>query len=132
MKKIKKTFKSVRVKLFLTLSAVILLIIMFLIIINNFVLGTFYTYKKTSALKSVYEMVNNYYINENKDINIENELEKVAIKNGFDILIRNEENVNVYTSSKDFFATIGQINEMASRLNINSGEVLEKNTTKIV
>ena len=70
MKKIKKTFKSVRVKLFLTLSAVILLIIMFLIIINNFVLGTFYTYKKTSALKSVYEMVNNYYINENKDINI--------------------------------------------------------------
>ncbi len=132
MKKIKKTFKSVRVKLFLTLSAVILLIIMFLIIINNFVLGTFYTYKKTSALKSVYEMVNNYYINENKDINIENELEKVAIKNGFDILIRNEENVNVYTSSKDFFATIGQINEMASRLNINSGEVLEKNDTFII
>ena len=132
MKKIKKTFKSVRVKLFLTLSAVILLIIMFLIIINNFVLGTFYTYKKTSALKSVYDMVNNYYINENKDINIENELEKVAIKNGFDILIRNEENVNVYTSSKDFFATIGQINEMASRLNINSGEVLEKNDTFII
>lgn len=132
MNKLKKALKSVRVKLFLTLSLVILIIIMFLIIINNFVLGTFYTYKKKDALKSVYKMVNDYYINQNKDIDIENELEKVAIKNGFDILIRNEDNVNIYTSSKDFFTTIGQINEMASRLNINSGEILEKNETFII
>ena len=54
MKKLKKAFESVRIKLFLTLSAVILSIILFLIIINNFVLGTFYTYKKTNALKSTH------------------------------------------------------------------------------
>lgn len=129
MKKIKKALKSVRVKLFLTLSAVILIIIIFLIILNNFVLGTFYTYTKTKALKSVYKIVNDYYNNQNTDINMESELEKIAIKNGFDILIRNNQNINIYTSSKEFFSTIGQMNEMANRLNINSGEVLEKDDT---
>lgn len=129
MEKIKKAFKSVRVKLFLTLSAVILIIIIFLIILNNFVLGTFYTYTKTKALKSVYKIVNDYYNNQNTDINMESELEKIAIKNGFDILIRNDQNINIYTSSKEFFSTIGQMNEMANRLNINSGEVLEKDDT---
>ena len=131
MGKIKKNFKSVRIKLFATLSLVILLIITFLILVNNFIFGQFYIYSKTEALKTVYETVNNYY-NNPQDEEIELKLEKLAIKNNFDILIKNEQNVNVYTSSKDFFATIGQINEMASRLNINSGEVLEKNDTFII
>ena len=53
--------KSVRVRLFVTLSFVILLIIIFLILVNNFVFGQFYIYSKTKALKSVYEIVNNHY-----------------------------------------------------------------------
>ena len=111
MEKIKNAFKSVRVKLFMTLSLVILLIILFLVLVNNFVLGQFYFYSKTKALKSVYKIVNNYY-NNYQDTDLEEQLERIAINNNFDILIRNDDNVNVYTSNKDFFSTLGQMNEM--------------------
>ena len=126
MGKIKNAVKSVRVKLFLTLSMVILLIILFLILVNNFVFGQFYLYNKTKALKSVYKIVNNYYINKDEDVNMESQLERIAIMNNFDILIKNEQNVNVYTSNKDFFSTLGQMNEMTSRFNDGSGEEIEK------
>ena len=134
MEKIRKMLRSVRVRLFFTISLVILIIIAFLIIVNNFVFGTFYTYKKTSALKTVYKVVNDYYNNndEQKE-NMENELEKLAVKNGFDILIRNNnENVNVYTSTKDFFSAIGQLNEMANKIDVNSGETIEENDSYII
>lgn len=126
MEKFKKAIKSVRVKLFMTLSFVILLIILFLILVNNFVFGQFYLYSKTKGLKSVYEIVNNYY-NGYQNIELETQLERIAINNNFDILIKNNENVNVYTSNKDFFSTLGQMNEMTNRFNANSGEIIEKN-----
>ena len=66
----KNAIKSIRVKLFITLSLVILLIIAFLILVNNFVFGQFYLYSKRQSLKSVYEIVNNYY-NNPQDIDIE-------------------------------------------------------------
>lgn len=126
MKKFKNALKSVRVKLFMTLSLVILLIIIFLILVNNFVFGQFYLYSKTRALKSVYEAVN-YYYNNAESGDLESQLEKIAIKNNFDILIKNDQNVNVYTSNKDFFSALGQMNEMTNRLNADSGEVIEDN-----
>ena len=126
MSKIKNALSSVRIKLFLTLSLVILLIIIFLVLVNNFVFGQFYLYSKTRTLKEVYQRVNKYYSEEESE-NIEDELEKIAIQNNFDILIRNDQNVNVYTSSKDFFSTYGQMNEMTSRFNTNIGEILEEN-----
>lgn len=124
MGKLKNALKSVRVRLFVTLSFVILLIILFLILVNNFVFGQFYIYSKTKALKSVYEVVNNHYIT-SQNIDLETQLEKIAINNNFDILIRNNQNVNVYTSNKDFFSTLGQMNEMTSRFHSNLGEVIE-------
>ena len=125
MNKIKNALKSVRIKLFITLSLVILLIILFLILVNNFVFGQFYLYSKTKALKSVYQVVNSYY-NNNENGNLEEELEKIAIQNNFDILIRNDQNVNIYTSNKDFFSTLGQMSEMTNRFNTSSGETLEE------
>ena len=126
MEKIKNALKSVRVRLFITLSVVILLIILFLIIVNNFVFGQFYLYKKTKALKSVYISVNNYY-NYATNIDLETTLEKMAINNNFDILIKNDQNVNIYTSNKNFFSTFGQMNEMTRILETNQGQIMEKN-----
>lgn len=125
MGKVRNALKSVRIKLFITLSLVILLIIMFLILVNNFVFGQFYLYSKTKALKSVYEVVNNYY-NSSQQVDMESQLEKIAIQNNFDILIKNNQNVNVYTSNKDFFSTLGQMNDLSSRFNTGDGEVIEK------
>ena len=127
IEKIKQALKSVRVRLFITLSLVILLIILFLILVNNFVFGQFYLYSKTRALKDVYNTVNNYYNNEeNEDYSIGSILEKIAIKNNFDILIRNEQNINVYTSDKDFLSTLGEMSEMTNRFHTDSGEVIEE------
>lgn len=125
MERFKNALKSVRVKLFMTLSLVILLIILFLILVNNFVFGQFYLYSKTRALKSVYQVVNHYY-NYELSGDLESELEKMAINNNFDILIKNDQNVNVYTSNKDFFSAFGQMNEMTNKFNSGTGTVIEK------
>lgn len=110
----------------MTLSIVILLIILFLILVNNFVFGQFYLFSKTKALKSVYKIVNNYY-NASQDFDLEIQLERIAINNNFDILIKNDQNVNVYTSNKNFFSTLGQMNEMTSKFNTDLGDTIEKN-----
>ena len=131
MSKKQNPLKSVRVKLFMTLSLVILLIIIFLILVNNFVLGRFYLYSKRQTLKSVYRTVNDYY-NNDKSENFEEKLEQIAIQNNFDILIRNNENVNIYTSNKDFYSTFGQMNEMTSRFNIGVGELIEQSDNFVI
>ena len=123
MEKIKNALKSVRVKLFLMLSLIIILIIVFLILVNNFVFGQFYLYSKKQSLKTVYQNINNYY-NSPTNIDIDSELEKIAIRNNFDILIKDEQNINIFTSNKDFFSTLGQMNEMTN--SITSGQVLEE------
>ena len=125
MKEKQNPLKSVRVKLFMMLSLVILIIITFLILVNNFVFGQFYLYMKRQSLKSVYEVVNDYY-NQGKTTDLELQLEQIAIQNDFDILIRNNQNVNVYTSNKDFYSTFGQMNEMISPFNKTVGEIIEK------
>ena len=131
MSKKQNPLKSVRVKLFMTLSLVILLIIIFLILVNNFVLGRFYLYSKRQTLKSVYRTVNDYY-NNDKSENFEEKLEQIAIQNNFDVLIRNNENVNIYTSNKDFYSTFGQMNEMTSRFNIGVGELIEQSDNFVI
>ena len=123
MKKIKEALKSVRVKLFITLTCVIMLIIAFLIIVNNVVFGQFFLYSKTKSLGGVYKTVNDYY-NGDKTGDLQSELEKIAIKNNFDIIITNDQNVNIYTSNKDFFSTLGQMSDMTNKFNIGYGEIL--------
>ena len=131
MVKKQNPFKSVRVKLFITLSLIIIGIITFLILVNNFVFGTFYLYSKKQALKSVYETVNDYY-NGEENGDLESELEPISIKNNFDILIRNDQNVNVYTSNKDFFSAFGQMNEMTSRFNTGAGDIIEEKDNYVI
>lgn len=122
-KEIKEAFSSVKVKLFFTLSLTILLIIIFLIIVNNFLLENFYLYSKQKTLKSVYETINNYYINPSQYSNIETELEKISVKNNFDILIKDNNGINVYTTNKNFTSVIGTINDIIDRF--NEGKELE-------
>lgn len=127
--KLENSMKSVRMRLFLTFSVVICLIIIILILLNNIVLETFYLYNKKSTLKAVYSQINAYYNNPDPNINLENELEKIAIKNNFDILIRNDDNTQIYTSDENFFNTLGQMQSMVKRFYLGSDEVLEANST---
>lgn len=58
---IKEKLKSVRVKLFLVLCVVIILLVICLIAINSLVLENFYIYNKTNTIKEVYNKINKYY-----------------------------------------------------------------------
>lgn len=118
MKKIRERFKSVRVRLFLTLCTVIIIVILFLILINNMVLETFYLYSKTNTIKSLYEKINVYYKNPDKTINLEEELKNIAIRNNIDILIKQNDDMIIVTTDKEFLGNIGKI----SISNIFSGK----------
>ena len=85
MERIVKKAKSVRVKLFLILCLVVLSIIAFLILVNSFVLEKYYQYTKSNQLKSLYNNINDYYNSDNPATNFKDELDRVAIKNNFDI-----------------------------------------------
>ena len=102
LNKIKDVLSSVKVKLFLSLSITVLLIILFMILVNNFALEQFYLYKKQITLKTVYESINEYYKKQNRDDDIQTELEKLSIKNNFDILIKDNNGINLYTTNKNF------------------------------
>lgn len=102
-------FKSIRTKLFLSLCIIVVAIIFSLILLNNFVLRQFYEYNKQKQLETVYAIINNYYNNNESQKDLADELDKIAIKNNFDILIRNDENVSVYSSDKDFYSTISEM-----------------------
>lgn len=123
--------ESVRVKLFVTISTIIILIIVFLVIVNNLVLGQFYIYSKRQALKSVYETVNEYYQNPQSQ-DLETQLEKIAIQNNFDILLKNDKNVSIYTSNKDFYSTLGQMNEMTLKFKVGMGEIIEESDQYVI
>ena len=106
MGKITKQFKSVRGKLFITLCVIVLSIILFLIIVNSFVLEKYYQYAKSNQLKNVYNMINAYYNGEIQVYDMEDELDQISIKNNFDIIIRNAQGTAVYLSNKDFLANV--------------------------
>lgn len=132
LNKLKDVFSSVKVKLFITLSSTILLIIIFLIIVNNFALENFYLYNKQNTLKAVYETINNYYENPNQDKDIESELEKLSVKNNFDILVKDNKGINVYTTNKNFSSVIGNINDILDKFNTNNGKELESNDKFVI
>ena len=109
-----KIFKSVRVKLFLTLCVVILMIIFFFIIINNTVLETLYYYSKKESSLDVYSYINKNIskeIDESEKEKYNLELEKIAVNNSFEILILNGEET-VYDTNKNFVSEFGTINDI--------------------
>jgi len=101
-----KPIKSVRGKLFFTLCVIVVSIILFLIIVNSFVLEKYYQYAKSSQLKDVFNVINSYYNGELQINNMEDELDQISIKNNFDIIIKNQQDGAVYLSNKDFLANV--------------------------
>ncbi len=117
----KTGFKSIRMKLFLTLTITVVIIVFFLILINNVVLETYYMYTKQNNLVRVYKRVNDYYNMNIENIDIELELERIAITNNFDIVLETDDDINIYSSNKNFLDTLGKINNLEPN---NSREII--------
>ena len=123
-KKIQKT-KSVRAKLFISLCIVIVLTIIFLIIINNIVLETFYIYNKKDIEKYLYEQINEKINNDESQESITEFVKEQSTKNNLDIYIINKENSDYIVSNQ---AKIKNIEGLKRTINYNErgkiGEVL--------
>lgn len=128
----KEKFKSIRIKLFVTLCVVVIIIIAFLILTNNIVLESFYLYSKTKTLISIYDKINNYYSQGQVDnSSIKLELEKASINNNFDIVIVGENDINVYSSNRNFLPNINDLNSMNHILQRNENVVYKNDKVKI-
>ncbi len=110
MKNDKKIFHSIKLKLFLIICVTLSLIIILLVILSNFVIEKYYLYSKQKKLIETYETINNYY-NNSSNIDIELELEKIAINNNFDILVKSDNNISVYSLNRDFFSMVKDVRE---------------------
>lgn len=131
MKNLKKSFNSVQVKLFLTLCVVIVLIIAFLIIINNVILETFFLYNKKETLKSVYEQINAYYRGSYSQAQIDQAINKFIIDNNFEVLIKNGENV-IYSSDKYLISNFAQMAKSASMYTHKDKGIIELHDRMII
>ena len=127
MSKIMKQIKTVRGKLFFTLCIVVLSIILFLILVNSFVLEKYYQYTKSNQLKSVYGLINSYYNGKTDITDLEEELDKTSIKNNFDIIIKDQDDVAVYLSNKDFLSNVRVIIDFWGMNRKQKSNVLEEN-----
>lgn len=132
MKQIIERFKSIRVRLFLILCLVVIMIIGFLIITNNVVLETYYLYTKRNTLISVYDQINDYYNDPNSSLNLESELEKIAFNNSFDILIKTDQDINIYTSDRDFLSTLNEMNAITQYSKFNNEKDILYSSKKMV
>ena len=125
MDKLKEKFKSVRIKLFLSLCIVVTMIVLFLVIINNVVLESFYMYSKTNTIKEAYITINNYYNNLEIGSVVEQDLDdvlkRIAVKNDFDILVEDGKSITIFSSDQSFQSAIQRINEIMNQ-NINNRE----------
>lgn len=113
----KKMFQSVRVKLFLTLCVVVLMLIAFLVIINRSVLESFYYYSKKNASLETFNYINEAITTKNEE-DFQLELEKLSLTNNFDIIIKKSEE-EIYATNKDFSNDFGEIPEVKYSVEYN-------------
>ena len=125
MEKVRKSIKSVRIKLFFTLCMVITTIVLILVLVNNVVLEKFYLYNKTRIMKHIYEQINESYNNNVDKDRIEDSLKTLAIKNNLDIVIKSNENIVLLETDNyrvnengelKFFSEINENGEIVRRL----------------
>ena len=131
MTKLKEKVKSVRFKLFATMCVVITVIVACLILANNVVLESFYLYSKTNTVRQVYQKINNYY-KYNLGGSIESELKRIAFNNNFDIFIKAENDVYIFSTDKDFYTTLNRLNNIEDANRNHQNTVYQDNDVKIV
>ena len=96
--KLKKSANSVRIKLFFSICLVIIAIILLLVLINNVILEKYYLYNKTRTMKQAYKQINTMYNNNVPTDIIEDNINKLSIKNNLDVLVKSGDEVIMLTT----------------------------------
>ena len=119
MGKLRNIHNSVRYKLFITLAIAVIMIIAFLILLNNIVLESFYLYSKQGTLIKIFDEVNEAYNTSQPEKSIRNMLSNYALRNGYDIMLETQDGINLYTSNENFIETMNSMNILNSQDNNN-------------
>ena len=120
MKKSKRRFKSVQMKLFVTLSLVVILIVGLLIVMNIIVLEGFYMFSKINTVKKEYHRINELY-NAN-DTTIFSKIKDDATANNFDIAIENADYTLLLSTNENFTNTLNKNTEILHKFRIFESE----------
>ena len=97
--------KSINTKLFLLLALLVIIVISIVWLLNTTVLQSYYVYTKKKDMARLFKEINSIYSEYTDDINIssiENELEKIDSRKNIDIVVQNNEEMTVYSTTKDF------------------------------
>ncbi len=105
---LEEKLKSIRFRLFAILLISTMLIIFVIVIVNNLVLKTFYTYSKAKEAKKINDELNRYY-NSVIQYNINSELRQLETKNDMEILIRDNYDEIVYCENKAIIGYVSRI-----------------------
>ena len=124
-----KKFKSLKMRLFLTVCIVVIIIILFFVIVSKTILESFHYRAKVKDLLEINEQINSQI-----EIIDENELEKICIQKNLDMVIKNNENI-IYTDKEDFSNNLKNysiINENIKYSIFNKSDILYSDEEKTI
>lgn len=102
MKKFNKPLKSIRAKLFIGVTCLIVFFVVFTVILNSFFLKPFYISQKEKMLKEASDNIDTIYKGNLDVVNNYFEFEKIERNNGIHIVILDASNDLVYDSYRNF------------------------------
>lgn len=105
LKKENSKLKSIRGRLFITVTLTSAIIILALIVLNSLVLKSFYLYSKIKDVKATYKKINNMY---NYGYISYESIANIALKNNIDIIIENEQGVLELSSNNEIANTLNK------------------------
>ncbi len=91
--------KSINTKLFITITSIIIFVILFVLFLNSTILEDYYLAQKRTSLVDIYTTINN---NCNSLDDFSATLDKFDTNRNFEIVIRDNANNTLYTTSRDF------------------------------
>lgn len=91
--------KSINIKLFVTITSLITFVILFVLLLNSTILEDYYLAQKRTSLVDIYTTINN---NCNLIDEFSATLDKFDANRNFEIVIRDNKNNTLYTTSRDF------------------------------
>ncbi len=113
---------SINLRLFLWFSFLVLIVIFTIWFSNTAILEKYYQYYKEESLAKTYNSIKKIY-NSNESLN-SLELEKLETNQNIDIVVKDNEKLTIYSTTKDFSNNMFFVTEYAGF--INSDYILER------
>ena len=104
---------SINLKLFFWFSFLVLSVLFTIWILNSTVLESYYLMFKEKNLIKTYESINKIYSSERGNDSVLLELEKIEANQNMDIIIKDDDKLTIYSTSKDFSNNIFVIPDYA-------------------